>query len=74
MYPVTTYDILGITCLVVSNSVGFQGAEAPRKPMRRMSLPRLRSCAGLGSSMDLDESWDLELVDETWEYPLVMSK
>ena len=24
------YDILGITCLVVSNSVGFQGAEPPR--------------------------------------------
>ena len=68
------YDILGITCLVVSNSVGFQGAEPPRTPMRRMSLPRLRSCrcravgAGLESSMDiLDESWDLELVDESWK-------
>ena len=59
------YDILGITCLVVSNFCGFSGGwstkETHAQPDVVAKIEELSVRIGLGSSMDiLDESWDLD--------------
>ena len=59
------YDILGITCLVVSNFCGFSRGSTTKvahaQPDDAAKIEELSVRIGLESTMDiLDESWDLD--------------